>query len=120
MSTKTSKTVRTAPARKPAKTTTRHPKPIAKRSTVVPPKPTCKPAAEPARATTKQSQLIALLQSPTGGTIDQMIALTGWQRHTVRGTISGVLRKRLGLNVLCATSTGDATRVYRIVKASAS
>ena len=46
-----------------------------------------------------------------------MIALTGWQAHTVRGTISGVLRKRLGLNVECATGDSGA-RVYRIVAAT--
>jgi len=62
----------------------------------------------------KQARLIALLGSAPGATIEQMTKLTGWQAHTVRGTISGVLRKRLGLNVSCAD--GDAgTRVYRIV-----
>jgi hypothetical protein len=62
----------------------------------------------------KQARLIALLGSAPGTTIEQMTKLTGWQAHTVRGTISGVLRKRLGLNVSCAD--GDAgTRVYRIV-----
>ena len=42
------------------------------------------------------------------------LTLTGWQAHTVRGTISGVLRKRLGLSVTCAASEGGGTRVYRI------
>lgn len=63
---------------------------------------------------TKQSRLIALLRAQPGATIDQMTALIGWQPHTVRGTISGVLRKRLQLNVIL----DQATRVYRIVEAA--
>lgn len=63
----------------------------------------------------KQSRLIALLKSDHGATVSQMTELTGWQPHTVRGTISGVLRKKLGLDVSC---TGEAgSRVYRIVAA---
>lgn len=68
-------------------------------------------------AGTKQSRLIALLRAQPGATIEQMTSLTGWQPHTVRGTISGVLRKRLGLNVACAAESGVS--VYRILAASA-
>ena len=46
-----------------------------------------------------------------------MTALTGWQPHTVRGTISGVLRKRLKLNVACISE--ESGRVYRIVESAA-
>jgi len=45
----------------------------------------------------------------------QMIALTGWQAHTVRGAISGALRKRLGLNV--QTHLEEGARVYRLHRA---
>ena len=48
-----------------------------------------------------------------------MTQLTGWQAHTVRGSISGVLRKRLGLNVLSAVALEGKARVYRIVEAVA-
>ena len=68
--------------------------------------------------TSKQSQLITLLQSPTGGTVEQMMSLTGWQPHSVRGVISGVLRKRLGLNVSSEVQESGA-RIYRIVDAAA-
>jgi hypothetical protein len=70
-------------------------------------------AVAPEPSGTKQSRLIALLTSPAGGTIDQMTSLTGWQPHTVRGTISGVLRKRMGLQVSCERAAGGAG-VYRI------
>jgi hypothetical protein len=70
--------------------------------------------------TSKQARLIALLQSDPGATIAQMRSLTGWQAHTVRGTISGALRKRLGLTVVCNALTEDGARIYRIVAARAS
>jgi Protein of unknown function (DUF3489) len=66
-----------------------------------------------AAKSSKQSRLIELLRSPSGGTIEQLTKLTGWQPHTVRGAISGALRKRLKLNVTCTGS------VYRIVEAQA-
>jgi hypothetical protein len=76
---------------------------------IVPPAPT-----DPV-GTSKQAQLIAKLTAAPGATIQQMMALTGWQAHTVRGTISGALRKRLGLNVMCAASELGGERLYRIV-----
>ena len=79
-------------------------------------KPALVTQAPAARTGTKQSQLIALLSSSSGTNIEQMTATTGWQSHTVRGTISGVLRKRLGLNVVCQTE--GQQRTYRIVKAA--
>lgn len=48
----------------------------------------------------------------------QLTSLTGWQSHTVRGAISGSLRKRLGLNVQCRAEEG--VRIYRIMETSAS
>ena len=61
----------------------------------------------------KRSMLIEHLNA--GATMEQMIALTGWQAHTVRGTISGVLRKKLGLNVVCEKSINSGSSFYRIV-----
>ena len=69
--------------------------------------------AEPI-GTSKQARLISMLKSTSGATLEQMMNLTGWQAHTVRGAISGVLRKRLGLNVVCDAS-GSKVRRYRIV-----
>jgi hypothetical protein len=76
------------------------------------------------RTGTKQAKLIELLRRPEGATVEQIAAATGWQNHTIRGAISGALKKKLGLNVE-ATRTrevgpnkvgakGSAT-VYRIV-----
>jgi len=65
------------------------------------------------REDSKQAQVIALLQRPTGATLDDLIAATGWQRHTVRGVLSGALKKRLGLTIRSEKTTGSP-RTYRI------
>ena len=106
MSTKSNRTTR-RPAAKPAGRSAPLRRPPAKRAR----KPASAiPAPTPA---SKQSQLIEVLRSPAGGTIEQLTELTGWQPHSVRGTISGTLRKRLRLNVTCVA------HVYRIVEAQA-
>jgi hypothetical protein len=64
------------------------------------------------RAGTKQAQMIDLLRRPKGATVEQIAQVTGWQKHTIRGAISGALKKKLGL-IVEATRTGSAT-VYRI------
>jgi hypothetical protein len=60
----------------------------------------------------KQAMLIKLLKRPGGATIDEMANATGWQRHSVRGVMSGVLKKRLGLSI--ASEKEDRGRIYRI------
>ena len=64
------------------------------------------------RAGSKQARVIRLLQRPEGATIDEMASAMGWQRHTVRGLISGGLRKKLGLHVVSEKT--DRGRFYRI------
>ncbi|MCK4862614.1 MAG: DUF3489 domain-containing protein [Rhodobacteraceae bacterium] len=65
------------------------------------------------RTGTKQTQLIALLEAPTGASLDEIVAATGWQAHTVRGAISGTLKKKLGLAVISEKIEGRG-RIYRI------
>jgi DNA-binding MarR family transcriptional regulator len=64
------------------------------------------------REGTKQAVLIDMLKRDEGATIDQIVEATGWQRHTVRGAISGALKKKLGLTV--TSEKVEGTRVYRI------
>ena len=67
-----------------------------------------------ARPGTKQALLIDLLTRKKGATIDEAVAATGWQPHSVRGAISGTLKKKLGLAVT-SEKPGDGPRRYRIV-----
>ncbi len=52
-----------------------------------------------AAAGSKQSRVIAMLHSPTGATIAAMMNATGWQPHSMRGFLAGVVRKLLKLNL---------------------
>jgi hypothetical protein len=53
-----------------------------------------------------------MLQSPTGATVGAMMKATGWQQHSVRGFLAGVIRKRLKLKLGSKKVDGD--RVYQI------
>jgi hypothetical protein len=67
------------------------------------------------RPKTKQALLIDLLKRKNGATIDDAIKATGWQPHSVRGAISGTLKKKFGLPVM-SELIGNRGRVYRIVE----
>lgn len=51
------------------------------------------PSAPP-RAPSKLDALVSLLQRPGGASLAEMVSATGWQVHSVRGALAGVLRKR--------------------------
>ena len=61
---------------------------------------------------TKQSRVLAMLHSLTGATIEAMVQATGWQQHSVRGFLAGVVRKRLKLKL--TSKKVDGSRVYQI------
>ena len=75
-------------------------------------------AAPKARAGTKHAQMIAMLHDRAGATIAAIMAATGWQQHSVRGFLAGVVRKKLGLNLV--SEPGENGRVYRISDGKAS
>src|SRR5436189_2651267 len=62
----------------------------------------------------KQSRVITMLQSPAGATIAAMMQATGWQQHSVRGFLAGVVRKRLKLKL--ESKKVDDSRVYLVAK----
>ena len=65
------------------------------------------------RPGTKLAAIIDAMRHPGGATIAQMMASSGWQAHTVRGAISGMVRKRLGYTVVTEKGA-DGQRAYRI------
>ncbi len=68
----------------------------------------------PVRPGTKLAALVMALRRPQGATSLQLMLATGWQPDTVRGAISGMVRKKLGLNVVLAHND-SGERVYRVV-----
>jgi hypothetical protein len=61
---------------------------------------------------TKHARIIAMLRMPAGATIAAIMTATDWQQHSVRGFLAGVVRKKLGLNLVSEQT--DKGRVYRI------
>jgi hypothetical protein len=86
-------------ARKTAKPASR------KRSAPASPRPT-------AGRDTKHARIIAMLRKPAGTTIAAIMMVTDWQQHSVRGFLAGVVRKKLGLNLVSEQT--DKGRIYRI------
>lgn len=75
------------------------------------------PTPAPAKAKGKVASLVELLRRPEGATVEAMMTATGWQAHSVRGAMSGAIKKTLGLNV--TSEKTDAGRIYRIIDEAA-
>lgn len=90
------------------KTATTKSKPQAKAAVVLTKAPTAN------TKTSKAEQVLTLLRGKTGANIDQIMQLTGWQAHSVRGFISGTVKKKLALNLDIQIREG--VRHYQIVK----
>lgn len=60
----------------------------------------------------KLDQIVSALRAPKGATIAQLVALTGWQPHSVRGAMSGALKKQRGFTIKSTKSGSE--RVYKI------
>ncbi len=67
------------------------------------------------RPVTKSEKIIQLLKRPSGATIAELQNAIGWQAHSVRGFLSGTLKKQMGLNVI-SEKVKDGERRYRIVE----
>jgi Protein of unknown function (DUF3489) len=65
------------------------------------------------RADSKQAQVVALMKRPNGAGLDEIMKVTGWQRHTVRGFIAGACAKK-GIKVE-STKSLEGVRTYKVV-----
>ena len=66
-----------------------------------------------AKSPSKLNQVEALLLTPTGTTIADIMAATGWQQHSVRGAMAGAMKKR---GLLIASEKFNGLRRYRASK----
>jgi hypothetical protein len=65
--------------------------------------------------TSKSETVLHLLRRPAGATITDLMAATSWQRHSVRGFLSGTVRKKLGLNLISDIIDGGERRYPRLL-----
>jgi hypothetical protein len=61
---------------------------------------------------TKERMVIQALCRPEGATVTELMELTGWQNHSVRGFLSGTAKKKLGLTV--ERISEDGRTIYRV------
>ena len=65
------------------------------------------------RPDTKGTALVAALSRANGASTGELMAISGWQHHSVRGFLSGTVKKKLGLAITSAVDA-DGERRYRI------
>jgi hypothetical protein len=65
------------------------------------------------RTPSKQQLCLDLLSRPDGACVEELHAATGWQTHSVRGFLSGTVKKKLGLTLI-SDRAGDGPRRYRV------
>jgi hypothetical protein len=95
---------------KPAKKTSTAPAALAPAAKPSP--PTSGESKSKKAVGTKQAGVITMLRSPLGATIAAMMKATGWQQHSVRGFLAGIVRKKLKLTL--NSKKTDGLRVYSI------
>ena len=78
------------------------------------PKPAQKAGKQPTKAhpNKKSTQVLQLLRRQQGATINELSIATTWQPHSVRGFLSGTVKKRYGLKL--TSEVIDGTRHYRV------
>ena len=72
---------------------------------------------KPSVKATKSEQIIGLLKRANGASIAELATATGWQEHSVRGFMSGTLKKKQALEIVSGR-VGDRARRYQIKAAS--
>lgn len=63
----------------------------------------------------KLSQLESMLRRAEGATVPQLVEVLAWQPHSIRGAMSGSLKRKRGLKIEATKAEGQ-DRVYRIME----
>jgi hypothetical protein len=69
--------------------------------------------AKGARDGSKAAKILDLLKRPGGATSKELQKASGWQAHSVRGFLSGMIGKKMGLTVT-STKSEDGERSYSV------
>jgi hypothetical protein len=85
----------------------------AKKATKAAKAPKATKAQSKARSGSKTESVLDLLKRPNGATLQELMKTTSWQAHSVRGFLSGTVRKKLGLDVV-STKGEDGERSYSV------
>lgn len=77
-------------------------------------KPTAPTVEVSSKPKTKSAAVLALLERREGTTVTEIATATGWQNHSIRGFLSGTVKKKLGHDI--ASEAVDGERRYRIAR----
>ena len=66
-----------------------------------------------AERVTKQERVLTLLSQSEGASIEEMMQVTDWQQHSVRGFLAGTVKRKLGFS-LTSSKSNDGVRRYPI------
>jgi len=65
------------------------------------------------RPGSKTAKVLALLKRPQGAGLKELLRATGWQPHSVRGFLSGIVARKMGLKVN-SSKTESGERRYAV------
>jgi hypothetical protein len=89
--------------------------PVAPKRTKAPKDATAKDATPTTREGSKKAIVLELIRRPDGASVKEIMDVTQWRCHSVRGFISGALGKKMGLKVESA-KRADGQRVYKLAE----
>jgi hypothetical protein len=108
------KTATQSATRIPSKTNTK--KRVAKKQPASARKKKATPhSAAAERTRTKTVMVLELLHRKQGAAMSEIGKATGWQNHTIRGFISRIVIKKMGLAVNSSKNEAAGVRIYRII-----